>query len=68
MLPIEAIVQRCSVKKLFLNISQNSQENTCDRVFFLKSCRPWPVTILKKWIWHRCFPVSSEKIFKNTFL
>ena len=24
----EAVVQRCSVKKVFLNISQNSQENT----------------------------------------
>ena len=29
---LEAVVQRCSVKKLFLEISQNSQENTCARV------------------------------------
>ena len=29
----EAAVQRCSVKKVFLEISQNSQENTC--VIFL---------------------------------
>ena len=29
---IEAIVQRCFVKKVFLEISQNSQENTCARV------------------------------------
>ena len=28
--------QRCSVKKLFLEISQNSQKNTCARVSFLK--------------------------------
>ena len=27
----EADVQRCSVKKVFLEISQNSQENTCAR-------------------------------------
>ena len=27
--------QRCSVKKVFLEISQNSQENTCARVYFL---------------------------------
>ena len=27
--------QRCSKKKVFLKISQNSQENTCDRVSFL---------------------------------
>ena len=36
----EAVVQRCSVKKVFLEISQNSQENTCARVSFLTSCRP----------------------------
>ena len=32
----EAVFQRCSVKKLFLNILPNSQENTCARVSFLK--------------------------------
>ena len=33
----EAVVQRWSVKKVFLEISQNSQENTCVRVsFFIK--------------------------------
>ena len=31
----EAVVRRCSVKKVFLEISQNSQENTCARVSFL---------------------------------
>ena len=31
----EEVVQRCSVKKVFLEISQNSQENTCARVSFL---------------------------------
>ena len=30
----EAVAQRCSVKKMFLELSQNSQENTCARVFF----------------------------------
>ena len=32
----EAVVQRCSVKKAFLEISQNSQENTCAGVSFLR--------------------------------
>ena len=27
MIPPEAVIQRCSVKKVFLEISQNSQEN-----------------------------------------
>ena len=30
----EAVVRRCSVKNLFLKISQNSQKNTCARVSF----------------------------------
>ena len=31
---LEAVVQKCSVKKVFLEIAQNSQENTCARVSF----------------------------------
>ena len=30
----EAVAQRCSIKKVLLKISQNSQENTCARVSF----------------------------------
>ena len=32
---MEAVVQRCSVKKVFLEISQNSQEKTRARASFL---------------------------------
>ena len=32
----EAVSQRCSVKKVFLEILQNSQESTCARVSFFK--------------------------------
>ena len=32
---LEAVVRRCSVKKFFLKISQNLQENICARVSFL---------------------------------
>ena len=45
---------KCSIRKGILKISHNSQENTCARVTFL----------LKKRLWHRCFPVE---IFKNIF-
>ena len=31
----EAVVQRCSVRKMFLEISKNVQENTCASVSFL---------------------------------
>ena len=30
-----AVVRRCYIKKLFLEISQNSQENTCAKISFL---------------------------------
>ena len=30
----EAVIERCSVKKVFLEISQNVQENTCATVSF----------------------------------
>ena len=36
---IETVVQRCSVKNVFLKISQNSQQNTCARVSFLIKLR-----------------------------
>ena len=32
---LEAVVWSCSMKKVFLKIYQNSQENTCIRVYFL---------------------------------
>ena len=32
---LEAVARRCSVKKMFLKISKNSQESTCVRVSFL---------------------------------
>ena len=32
---LEAVVSRCSVKKVFFEISQNSKENTCASDSFL---------------------------------
>ena len=54
----EAFVQRCSVKKVFLEISQNSQENTSGL---------GPATLLKKRLWHRCFPVNFVKFLRTPF-
>ena len=65
----EAVTGRCSVKKVFLEIWQNSQENTCDRVSFLIKLKVADLrlaTLLKKRLWHRCFPVNFA-ISKNTF-
>ena len=32
---LEAVAQSCAVKKVFLEVPQNSKENTCARVSFL---------------------------------
>ena len=61
----EAFAQRCSVKKLFLEISQNSQENTCARASFLIKLQA-PATLLKKRLW--CFPVNFAKFLRTHFL
>ena len=62
--------RRCSVKKVFLKISQNSQENTCARVSFLIKLQASglrPATLLKKRLRHRCFPVNFVKFLRTHF-
>ena len=51
---IEAVPQRCSVKKVFLRFSQ---KNICARVSFLK-----------KRLWRRCFPVNFANFLRTLFL
>ena len=46
-LKTEAVVQTCSVKKVFFEISQHSQENTCARDSFLIKLQARPATSLK---------------------
>ena len=57
----KVVAQRCSAKKVFLEIFQNSQENTCAQV-------SWPATFLKKRLWHNCFPVNFTKFLRRPFL
>ena len=53
--------QRCFIKKMFFKILRNSQENTGARVSL-------PATLLKKRLWHRCFPVNFGKFSRTPFL
>ena len=73
----EAVARWCSVKKVFLEISQNPQENTCRRVsvliklqafYFNKVADLRPVTLLEKKPWHRCFPEIFSKFLRAPFL
>ena len=50
----EAAARKCFVKKVFLEILQNSQENTGNEVSFTKRPQHW------------CFPVNFAKFLKTT--
>ena len=54
----EAVAHRCSVKKMFLENSQNSQENTSARASFL-------IKLHATRLCHRCFSVNFVK-FRGT--
>ena len=45
-------------EKVFLEITQNSQENTCARVSFLIKL-PRPATLLKTRLWHHLLATAS---------
>ena len=61
----EAVVRRCFVEKVFLEILQNSQENTGTRVSFLiklKACN-----FIKKQALLQVFSCKFWEVSKNTF-
>ena len=66
----EEVAWRCSIKNVFLELSQNSQENTCARVSLLiklqaeaKACN-----FIKKGMWYRYLPVNFVKFLGTLFL
>ena len=60
------MAQRCSVKTVFLEISQNSQENTCARVSFLIKLQA-ACNFIKKETLAQVFSCEFYEISKNTF-
>ena len=63
----EAVVQRCSVKKVFLEIEQFTEKHLCQSLIFNKVAGPRPATLLNKRLWHRCFPVNFMKFLRAPF-
>ena len=56
-------------EKGVLEISQNSHENTCARVpSFNKVAVLKPVNLLRKRLWHRCFPVNVANFLRTPFV
>ena len=64
----EACIRGVLYKKVFLKISQNSQENAYARVCYNKVAALRPATLLKKRLWHMCFPVNFVKFLRTPFL
>ena len=63
---VEAVAQRYSVKKVFLEISQNSQESTC--ASFLTNLQTEACNFIKKNTLTQVFSCEFCEISKKTFL
>ena len=63
----EAVAQRCSVKKMFLQLLQNSQENTCARVSFLIKLQTSVRNFIKKETLALVLSCQFCEIFNNAF-
>ena len=63
----EAVARGCSVKKVFLEILQNSQESTCARVPFFDKIAGQACNFIKKEILAQVFSCEFCEISKKTF-
>ena len=64
----EAVVHRCSVNKVLLEISQNSQENTRARVLsFLIKLQPSACDFIKKEAVAQVCSCKFCEVYKSTF-
>ena len=61
---LKTVIQRCSVKKVLLKISHNSQEITVPESIFYTFAGLQLATLLKKRLWHRCFLAKFAKFLK----
>ena len=61
--------QRCFVKKGVLNkFTKFKRKHLCQSLFLNKVAGPRPATLSKKRLQHRCFPVTSAKFLRTSFL
>ena len=59
----EAVARRCSVEKVFVELSQNLQESTCPRASFLIKLQA--SASLNKRLWHKCYLVNFAKFLRT---
>ena len=59
---------RCSIRKGFLRNFANYTVKHLSQVLFLKEVAVDSANLLKKKLWHRCFPVNFAKFLRTSFL
>ena len=58
--------QRCSMRKDVLrNFAKFTGEHLCQRLFLNKVAGLRPAILIKKRLWHRCFPVNFAKFLRT---
>ena len=64
----EAVVWSFSVKTVLRNFVKFTGKHLCQRLVFNNIAGLRPATLLKKRIWHRCFPVNFLKFLTPFFI
>ena len=55
-------------KGVLRNFAKFTGKHRCQSIFFNKGAGLSPATLLKKRLWHRCFPVNLAKLLRTPFL
>ena len=55
-------------KGVLENFTKFTEKHLCQSLLFNKVAGLRPATLLKKRLWHRCFPVNSVKFLRTPFL
>ena len=63
----EEVIGKCSIQKMFLEISRHSQENTCARVSFLINLQFAGCHLIEKDTLAQVFSCEFREISKDTF-
>ena len=68
-LPLRSSHRRCPIKKdVFKNVAELRGNHMCPSLVFNKVAGLRPVTLLKRRLWHRRFPVDFAKFLRKQVL
>ena len=66
---IKSTHQSCYVRRVVLrNFTKFTGKHLCQSLFLNKVAGLRSATLLKKKLWHRCFPVNFAKVLRTSFL